>query len=153
MLYLIFMLDAYLVALSKCLTNHVRSMIIGMNEAGMKQKDIAQRLNIHRHTVRNTIRRFRLTGPTSELPRSGRPRITTTRDDQYIQTSQLRARFRGATFTARNYLPGIGRRISAQTVRNRLKGLHTKTYKPATKVSLTDEHKRARLSRCTARVH
>ena len=134
------------------LTNHVRSMIIGMSDAGMKQKDIAQRLNIHRHTVRNTIRRFRLTGSTAELPRSGRPRITTARDDQYIRTSHLRDRFRSATFTARN-LPGIGRRISAQTVRNRLKVFNIKTYKPATKVSLTDQHKRARLAWCTARVH
>ena len=112
----------------------------------------AQRLNIHRHTVRNTIRRFRLTGSTAELPLSGGPRISTARDDQYIRTSHLRHRFRTATYTARN-LPGIGRRISAQTVRNRLKALHIKTYKPAIKVSLTDEHKRARLAWCTARLH
>ena len=82
-------------------------MIIGMNEEGMEQKDIAQSLNIHRHTVRNTIRRFRLTGSTSELPRSCRQRIPPARDDQYIQTSHPMDRFRIATFKARNLL-GIG---------------------------------------------
>ena len=97
------------------LTNYVRVMIIDMNDAGIKQKDIAQMLNIHRHTVKNTIKRFRLTGSTDELTRSGRRRIATARDDQYIRTFHLRDRFRSATFTALN-LPGIGRRISAQTV-------------------------------------
>ena len=98
----------------------------------MKQKHIAQRLNIHRHTVRNTVRRFRRTGSTSELPRSGRPRITTARYDQFIQQSPLRDRFLNATYTAKN-LPNAGRRISAQTVRNRLKDQGIKTYKPATR--------------------
>ena len=123
-----------------------------MVEAGMKQKHIAQRLNIHRHTVRNTVRRFRRTGSTSELPRSGRPRVTTARDDQFIRQSHLRDRFLNATYTAQN-LPNAGRRISAQTVRNRLKDQGIKTYKPATRPSLTVQHKRARLAWCTARAH
>ena len=134
------------------LTNHVRSTIIGMVMSGTKQKDIAQRLGIHRHTVRNTVRRFRRTGSVSELPRRGRPRVTTARDDQFIRTSHLRDRFRSSAFTARN-LPNATRRISAQTVRNRLKIFNIKTYKPAKKVTLTDRHKRARLAWCTARAN
>ena len=50
------------------LRNHVSSMIIGMVTSGMKHKDIAQRLGIHRNTVRNTVRRFAMTGLTSDLP-------------------------------------------------------------------------------------
>ena len=134
------------------LRNHVRSMIIGMVTSGMKHKDIAQRLGIHRNTVLNTVRRFVTTGSTSERPRSGRPRVTTARDDQFIRTSHLRDRFRTATFTARN-LPNAARQISAQTVRNRLKSFNIKTFKPAKRVTLTDQHKRARLAWCTARAN
>lgn len=75
------------------LTSHRRSMIIGMADAGTPLTDIARRLNVHRNTVSNTIRRYRATGSVAELPRSGRPRVTTARDDQYIRTTHLRDRF------------------------------------------------------------
>lgn len=134
------------------LTNHQRSKIIGMVEAGLQYTDIARRLGIHRNTIRNTVRRYATTGSTAELPRSGRPRITTARDDQYIRTSHLRDRFRNATHTARN-LPNAARRISAQTVINRLRDFGIKAYRPAIKVSLTDRHKRARLAWCLEHVN
>ena len=110
------------------LTNHVRSMITGMVTSGMEHKDIAQRLGIHR-----------MTGSTSEQPRNGQPRVTTTHDDQSIRTSHLRNRFQTAVFTARN-LPNAARRISAQTVRNPLKRFNIKTYKPANS-TLISAHK------------
>ena len=99
------------------LTDHQRSRIIGMVEAGLQYAEVARRLGIHRSTVGRTVRRYGATGSTAELPRSGRPRVTTARDDQYIRTSHLRDRFHSATFTARN-LPNAHRRISPQTVRS-----------------------------------
>ena len=133
------------------LNSHVRSKIIGMVESGLQYKGIARRLGIHINTVTRTVSRYRTTGSTAELPRSGRPRVTTGRDDQYIRTSHLRDRFRSATYTARN-LPNA-RRISAQTVRNRLRDYGIKTYRPSTKVSLTDRHKQARLAWCLTHVN
>ena len=134
------------------LTDHQRSRIIGMVEAGLQYAEVARRLGIHRSTVGRTVRRYGATGSTAELPRSGRPRVTTARDDQYIRTSHLRDRFRSATFTARN-LPNAHRRISPQTVRNRLRAYGIKAHRPSIKVSLTDRHKQARLAWCLARVN
>ena len=59
------------------LSHHERSKILGMVEAGLPHIDISRRLEIHRHTVRNTVRRFAATGSVADLPRSGRPRETT----------------------------------------------------------------------------
>ena len=133
------------------LTNHQRSIIMGMFQVGTPFKEIARRLNIHRNTVSNTIRRYHATGSVAELPRSGRPIVTNARDDQYIRTTHLRDRFRCAAFTARN-LPNV-RNISGQTVRNRLKEWEIKTFRPAQKITLTAAHRTARLAWCTARVH
>ena len=133
------------------LTNHQISMVIGMSQAGLSNIEISRRFNIHRNTVTNTLKRYQATGSTSELPRSGRPRVTDDRDDLYIRTMHLRDRFRHATYTARN-LPSL-QRVSAQTVRNRLRERGIKAYRPLVKCSLTDRHKRNRLAWCTARVN
>ena len=102
------------------LTNHVRSMIIGMNQAGMKQKDIAQRLNIHWHTVMNTIRIFRLTGSTSELFRSCRRRMTSTFECPTlgITLQELLYGSKSTMYWKTNF---------SSTIRNHLKGLHILT--------------------------
>lgn len=133
------------------LSSHQRSLIIGMAQAGRPYIDIARQLNIHRNTVSNTVRRFQATGSIQELPRSGRPRVTDAQDDLYIRTSHLRNRFRSAAFTARN-LPNQ-RRISDQTVRNRLKNYGIKPYRPAKRITLNNVHKRNRLAWCNARIN
>lgn len=90
------------------LTEHKRSLIVGMLMAGVSVSAIAQRMQVHRDTVRNTQRNYQLTGSTKELKRSGRPRITTPGQDRYIRTQHLRHRFRPATETA-STIPGLRR--------------------------------------------
>ena len=67
-----------------------------------------------------------MTGSINDLPRRGRPRVTMCGQDCYIMNMHLNNRFQTATATAAN-TPGLhNNRISAQTVRNRLRenGLH-----------------------------
>jgi len=65
------------------------------------------------------------TGSTRDLPRSGRPRVTSRAQDCYILNQHLRDRFRTAAATSA-VTPGTHNSIYAQTVRNRLaeSGLH-----------------------------
>ena len=121
------------------LPNHVRSMIIGMITSGVRQKVIAQRLGIHRHTVRNTILRLCQTVTVTELPRSGRPRVTTARDDLLIRTSHLRNRVVSDTFTARN-LPNAAFQTDCK---KSSQSVNIQTYTPSKQVTLSDRHKRA----------
>ena len=133
----------------RSLTEHQRSVIIGLSMGGMAISVIAIQMNIHRNTVTNTLRKFRTTGSTSDLPRSGRPRCTTPAHDQYIRVQHLRDRFRTAVFTARS-IPNL-RRISASTVGRRLKSQGIKAHRPAVRCTLTENHKRARLNWCRQR--
>ena len=67
-------------------------------------------------------------GSTNDLPRGGRPRVTTRGQNRYIMNTHLRNLFQIAAATAAN-IPGLhNNRIGEQTVRNRLRenGLHAR---------------------------
>ena len=68
----------------------VSNQIVGMSEAGMPIKLIAERKGVHRNTVTNILRRYRQSGNVDHLPRAGRPRVTTPAQDVYIRTEHLR---------------------------------------------------------------
>ena len=85
------------------------------------------------------------------MPRRGRLRVTTCGQDSYIMNTHLRNRFQTATATAANTPELHNNRISAQTVRNRLRenGLHTR--RPYVGCVLTQRHRLNRFN--WARVH
>ena len=92
---------------------HLRECALGMRIA-----DVAWVINCNVRIVRRLRQHYRETGWTADRPR--RPRVTTPAQDQHIQISHLRDRYRMATTTAR-VTPGTHNlSISAQTVRNRL---------------------------------
>ena len=64
-----------------------------MLEAGASTEDVAVQVESSVQTVRSLRRRFVLTGSTEDLPRSGRPRVTTPAQDRYILNLHLRNRF------------------------------------------------------------
>jgi len=55
--------------------------------------DVARRFRCHGRTIYRLQSRFRYTGSVKDLPRSGRPRKTTPREDRYLVTSSRRERF------------------------------------------------------------
>ena len=93
-------------------------------EAGKPRRDVALRFGVHRNTISPLWRSFQTTGNGSDRPRSGRPRVTSQRQDQYIRVTHLRNRFQTASVTART-IPGL-RRIHPRTVRNRLREPHSR---------------------------
>ncbi|GFX75158.1 transposable element Tc1 transposase [Trichonephila clavipes] len=75
---------------------------------------------------------------------AGRPRATTSTDDRYIQLTARRNRTENATQLQRQLLLATGRRVSSQTVRNRLHegGLYAR--RPMVYIPLTPRHRAAR---------
>ncbi|GFW77115.1 transposable element Tcb2 transposase [Trichonephila clavipes] len=80
------------------------------------------------------------TGNVRRRPGAGQPRATTSTDDRYIQLTTRRNRTENATQLQRQLLLATGRRVSSQTVRNRLRegGLYAR--RPMVCIPLTPRH-------------
>ena len=83
------------------------------------------------------------TGSTNDRQRSGRPRITTHGQDRYIRVFHLRNWTVVASTTAAG-IPGL-RRISSQTVRNRLRQHGIRPRRPYFGAVLTPLHRHERV--------
>ena len=127
------------------IAKHLRERDVGLLEAGASTEDVAAQVGSSVQAVRSLRRRFVQTGSTEDLPRSGRPRVTTPVQDRYILNQHLRNRFLTAPAAA-SVTPGIHNpRIFAQTVRNRLAENILHARRPYVGTVLTDRHRRDRL--------
>ena len=108
------------------LTTLQRGRAIGMLEAGQSITIIARALRCSKSTILNLKRRFDATGSVADLPRTGRPRVTTHRQDRSILLDHLRNRFQPTTKTAAATVGLHGQPISRKTVMRRLQeqGMH-----------------------------
>jgi transposase len=123
-----------------------RNIVIGRLQAGVSQSEIARTENVNQSTISRLWNRFQQTGSTNDRPRSGRPRITTPGQDCYIRVFHLRNRTVAATATAVG-IPGL-RRISSQTIRNRLRQYGIRPRRPYFGAVLTLVHRRERARWC-----
>ena len=123
-----------------------RGRAIGMLESGLNQTDVARRLGVHRTTIARLWVRFNTTGSIDDRPRPGQRRATTPGQDRYIRRIHTRERFQFATITARTCtLPGR-RRVSAQTIRNRLRSVRLRARRPSSGPTLTANHRQMRFN-------
>lgn len=123
-----------------------RNIVIGRLQAGQSQIEVARQFNIHQSSISRLWLRFRQTGSTQDRPRTGRPRITTPAQDRFIRLFHLRNRTVTATTTAAS-IPGL-RRITAQTVRSRLRRHGIRPRRPYFGPVLTLNHRRERVRWC-----
>ena len=80
------------------LSNAVRWQIIGMREAGMSLRQIAQRVGHHHSTVSHIVNKHRLTNDVKDRPRSGRSsRITSRRENNALGRLVRRNPFSNST--------------------------------------------------------
>ena len=121
-----------------------RERTVGMLQAGSWVGDVARRFCVHPSTISRLRQRFHLTENTSDRPRIGQPPFTTPCDDRHIRVMHLRDRFRTATDTASEILGRAGRRISAYTVKNRLRSYLLHARRPYRGPLLTDARRQAR---------
>ena len=95
------------------LDENERLRAIGMLHAGLGQNVDAIHFGCHRNTILSLWRPFRQSGSTRDRRRSGRPRVTSRRQDNHIRLVHLRNRFQTSSLTARS-IPGL-RPISSRT--------------------------------------
>lgn len=125
-----------------------RERVLGQLQSGRRAGDVALDFGCHISTIYRLIERERDTGTSDDRRRSGRPRVTSERQDRYIRLTHLRQRNRPATVTARETPGRNNPRISAQTVRRRLRSAGIKGRKPYVGPKLTLRHRQARLRWC-----
>jgi transposase-like protein len=99
------------------LSNDECNRAVTMLLQGATQQKVATALGVHQTTVHRLQGRLVQFGNTDDRPRSGRPRVTTARQDRLMRFTHLLNRTRTAVETAIT-MPGThNHRISAQTVR------------------------------------
>ena len=96
-------------------------------------------------TISRLVQRLRATGRLTDRPRSGRPRVTTQRQDRRIRLVHLRNRLRTATETAREVIGTHGRRVCPRTVRNRLREFDLRPRRPYVGPNLTPRRRQRRM--------
>lgn len=126
-----------------------RNMAIGMLTAGRKNKDVARHFQVSESSISRLRAKFRQTGSVKDRPRTGRPRKTTGREDNYMVTSSRRDRFLSGTKIACLVRNATGTRICNKTVQRRLRSARLRSRRPYVGVPLTVGHKRARLNWAT----
>jgi transposase len=126
-----------------------RWQIIGMHTTGMSFKAIGRQMGYHYTVVSRLVRKYIQTNNVKDLPRSGRPRITSDRDDMALQRLVRRMPFATSPVLKQQWLPN--RRLSKRTVRNRLKSAGLKSRRVIKRPLLADRHRRSRLAWCLAR--
>ena len=99
------------------IAQNLRERAIGMFNAGMTMNAVVVDIGRSTRAIRHLGQRFQATGHTEDRPRSRRPRVTTHGQDRYIRNTH-----QTSTATAANTHGSQNKRISAQTVRNRLRG-------------------------------
>ncbi|XP_067668323.1 uncharacterized protein [Haliotis asinina] len=123
-----------------------RHIAIGLLEDGQSQRAVARRMNIHQSAISRLWERYRRQTSAADAPRSGRPRATTAAQDRSIQVHHLRHRSATAISTAQQ-IPRL-RRLSLQTVRNRLREAVLRARRPYYGPVLRQEHGLHRVQWC-----
>lgn len=86
------------------LSQDVRNRAIGMLQYGRSQAGVARHFGPHHNTdIMETLQPAKYNA--SDYPRTGRPRVTTQRQDNHIRSTHLRIRLQTASLTART-IPG-----------------------------------------------
>ena len=105
-------------------------------------KTIAYILGMTQGAVSKILHRHRENDDTGPRPRSGRPRITTDREDRSLVKMQLQSRFKSAPSLRSEWGTEARRPPSVRTVQRRLANVVIHGYWPARIPALTRDHHR-----------
>jgi hypothetical protein len=122
-----------------------------MHTTRMSFKAIGRHMGYHYAVASRLVRKHTHTNNMKDLPRSGRPRVTSDRDDRALQRLFRRMPFATSPALKQNWLSN--RRLSTRTVRNRLKSEGLKSRRVIKRPLLADRHRRTRKLSSRRRFH
>ena len=117
-----------------------RWQIIGMHTTGMSFKAIGRQMGYHYSVVSRLARKHTQTNNMKDLPRSGRPRVTSDRDDRALRHLVRRMPLATSPVLKKHW------RLSTRTVRNRLKSAGLKSRRVIKCSLLVDRYRQSRLA-------
>lgn len=126
------------------LTREEMMRAVGMLEAGSRQRAVAFALNTTQSVISRLWTRYRMTGSVAER-HGGRSRITTRRQDRYIQNTARRNRTMTAMMLVTRLHSSSGLLISDQTIRNRLREVGLRSRRPLRVPPIAPCNRRTRL--------
>ena len=132
------------------LTDVQRGRAIALLMQGQRQQQVANHFGVNVSTIERLVRRLRETGHLADRPRSGRPRVTSRRQDRTIRLAHLRNRHLTATETALNTVGTHNRQISPKTVGSRLREIGLRARRPYIGLPLTQARWLRRMAWLTA---
>ncbi|ELU16984.1 hypothetical protein CAPTEDRAFT_201866, partial [Capitella teleta] len=109
------------------LTALQRELSRSLLDRGVKPGTIARQMECNASTIRCLHQRAAETGSTTDRLRTGRPKVTTERQDRQIRRAQIQNRFKIAVVTARGTREIHNRLLSARTVSRRLQELRLRS--------------------------
>jgi hypothetical protein len=134
------------------LTSAKRAQIITLHEQGQSERDISLSLNVPKTTVHDTLTRHADLKNFSSRKRSGRPRVTTSRDDNAIRRECVKNPMSSAN-EIKAQLPALGN-VSVTTVKRRLQcDLQLRAYRPAIKPLISLKNVKDRITFCKRHQH
>ena len=119
------------------LTDVQRGRAIALLMQGQRQQQVTNHFGVNVSTIERLVRRLRETGHLADRPRSGRPRLTSRRQDRTIRLAHLRNRHLTATETALNTVGTHNRQIPPKTVGSRLREIGLRARRPYCGLPLT----------------
>lgn len=125
-------------------SSDMRACVVGMRQNGNTFKTIATELGMPLSTVKSIAKKYEKYGSVVNLPRCGRPRVTSPQTDRLITRTVLSDRRLSASSVRKELLLSSGVTVSDQTVRNRLKeqGLNGRVSQKRVFVSPENQKKR-----------
>ncbi|KAK7091420.1 hypothetical protein V1264_009103 [Littorina saxatilis] len=130
-----------------------RGREIGWLQDGVAAMQVAQRLAVAPSVIIRLKQRFHATGRVQERQlRSGRPRVTTQREDRFIQRQAMQHRMATANNIRQRLQASTYTVVRGQTIRNRLHNFGLRARRPVRGTTLTANHRAARRAWCTQHV-
>lgn len=135
------------------LTTTTRAQVFALKQEGYTERQLAVRFKCSKTAIHQAIIRYQETGSFEDKRRSGRPRITSARDDSVMK----RIAIRSPSSSIKKIKAGLlehGCRVSSTTVSRRLSSeFGLKSCKPAKKPRLTPVMKTKRLEFARRHLH
>lgn len=129
----------------KQITLEQRSAICTLREEGYSERQIAKKLGISCKGVHYTLARKKETGKNEDRKRSGRPKSTTSQEDNFIRVLSKRNRRLTAPQITASLNETRGTPVSITTVKRRLLSAGLRGCVAVKKPKLTIRHKKNRL--------